>query len=315
MFGYAQRALDRWGQRSFVASNLDMDGEVRTVKRPLIVVTNDDGIDARGLWASVEALLPLGELLVAAPSRQWSGAGRAKIHDVTGRVTEATRVVCGQRIQALSMDLTPALIVDHVVLERAPRQPDLVVSGVNLGANLGHEVGLSGTVGAAVQAAYFGIPALAVSLAIDGLDSQSEDETADYSVAAPFAKRFAQLLLERRMPRDVDVLNLNVPAGASPDTPWRLTCVSRFHHYVPVPRPNPGVEGRMRHTLLDDYRHSERDSDIWATKVDHVVSVSALSIDMTSRIDVEILDSCLRTSACPGAIPVSCHVPALPNLP
>ena len=290
-----------------------LDGELHTVKRPLILITNDDGIEARGLWANVEALLPLGELLVAAPDRQWSGASRAKINGVTGRVSVTTRLVADQRVQALSMDLTPAQIVDHVVLERAPRRPDLVVSGVNLGANLGHEVGLSGTVGAALQAAFFGIPALAVSLAIDERCDPIGDQHANYSVVCPFTRQFAQLLLEQRLPRDVDVLNVNVPDGAPPNTSWRLTRVSRFQHYVPIPRDNPGYEGRMLHTLLDDYRHAEPDSDIWATKVDRVVSVSPLSADLTSRVDMGTLNSCLRIDSRQCAIRVPCEVQALPS--
>ena len=283
------------------------------MRRPLILVTNDDGIDARGLWANVEALLPLGELLVAAPDRQWSGASRAKIHNVTGRVSEVRRLVAGQRVRALALDLTPAQIVDHVVLERAPRRPDLVVSGVNLGANLGHDVGLSGTVGAALEAAFFGIPALAVSLGIDERHDPIGDELAGYAVVSPFTRQFAQLLLDQQLPQDVDVLNVNVPDGAPPDTAWQLTRVSRFRHYIPIPRENPGCEGRMQHRQLDDYRQTEPDSDIWAVEVDHVVSVSPLSVDLTSRVSMAALDSKLRMDLRQGAISIPCELEAVPS--
>jgi 5'-nucleotidase len=284
---------------------------VQMTTRPLILLTNDDGIEARGLWANVEALLPLGELLVAAPDRQWSGAGRAKLRGVTGHVSETVRLVAGERVRTMALDLTPAQIVDHVILERAPRRPDLVVSGINLGANLGHDVGLSGTVGAALEAAFFGIPALAVSLGIDERHDPISDEQANYSLVSPFTQQFAQLLLEQRMPLDVDVLNVNVPADAPPQAFWRLTCVSRFQHYVPIPRENPGMEGHMRHKQLDDYRHTEPDSDIWAMAVDHVVSVSPLSVDLTSRVRMDTLDSRLRGRVHPSTTTVPQSAEAL----
>jgi 5'-nucleotidase len=126
------------------------------MERPLILVTNDDGITSKGLWAAVEAVLPLGEVLVVAPDCQWSGAGRSMPHYVTGRLMDATREVHGRRVTAYGIDASPALAVEHGVLELAPRAPSLVVSGINFGANLGSDVTISGTVGAALEAGHLG---------------------------------------------------------------------------------------------------------------------------------------------------------------
>ena len=86
---------------------------------PLILVTNDDGIDSVGLWAVAEALLPLGEVLVVAPDRQWSGGGRSMPRDVTGRIRPASREINGQRVEGFAVDASPALAVDHGVIELA----------------------------------------------------------------------------------------------------------------------------------------------------------------------------------------------------
>ena len=115
---------------------------------PLILVTNDDGIQSPGLWAVAEALLPLGEVIVVAPDRQWSGAGRALPHDVTGKYYQEIRSIHGKQVVAYAVDGSPAQMVQHGVLEMTPRVPSLVVSGINSGANLSIEVTISGTVGA-----------------------------------------------------------------------------------------------------------------------------------------------------------------------
>ena len=143
-----------------------MESEINRT-RPLILVTNDDGIESRGLWAAVEAVLPLGEVFVVAADRQWSGGGRSMPPYVTGALQRVARSVHGVQVTAYAVDASPALTVVHGVLELAPRPPALVVSGINYGTNLGTEVTISGTVGAALEGGAFGIPSLAVSLDMD----------------------------------------------------------------------------------------------------------------------------------------------------
>lgn len=213
------------------------------MERPLILVTNDDGIDSAGLWAAVAAVLPLGEVLVVAPDRQWSGGGRSMPRDVTGRLQPACREVDDQLVSAYGVDASPALAVDHGVVELASRRPALVVSGINFGANLGIEVTISGTVGAALEASAFGIPAMAVSLEMDAAHHLTGDAGADYAACKACIRHFAAHLLTRRLPSDVDILNVNIPAAATVETPWRLTRLSRRRYFLPIPRTVPRAMG------------------------------------------------------------------------
>jgi len=264
------------------------------MERPLILVTNDDGFEAEGLWAAVEAVLPLGEVLVVAPDRQWSGAGRSMPHHVTGHLVEDWVEVKGHRVRACAVDATPALAVIHGVVELAPRRPSLVVSGINFGANLGTEVTVSGTVGAALEGGAFGIPAMAVSLEMDPAYHLTGNEHARFDAAAAFTNLFADYLLSNGMPYDVHALNINVPSDATPDTPWWLASLSRRRYFEPLAPDRANGQGRPGYRLLGDGRQAEFDSDVWAVLVDRVVSVTPLSLDLTSRVDFGELDACLR---------------------
>ncbi|MFN2133414.1 MAG: 5'/3'-nucleotidase SurE [Anaerolineae bacterium] len=254
---------------------------------PLILVTNDDGIDSDGLWAAVEALTPLGEVCVVAPDRQWSGGGRSMPPHVSGRYQAVQRTIDGMEIRAFAVDASPALAVQHAILEFVPRLPSLVVSGINFGANLATEVTISGTVGAALEAAAFGIPALAVSLEMDPGAHLTGSETADYAATKAVIQRFAWHQLIYGRPCDVDVLNINVPSDATPETPWRLTCLSRHRYYDPVAPDRASGVGRPGYKLIPNAGRIEIDSDVWAVKQDRIISVTPLSLDMTSRVNLD----------------------------
>ncbi len=258
------------------------------MERPLILVTNDDGVDSLGLWAAVEAVQPLGEVLVVAPDRQWSGAGRAMPRDVTGHVEQIPQADA-HSLHVYAVDASPAQAVNHAVLELAPRPIALVVSGINFGLNMGTDVTLSGTVGAALEAAAFGIPALAVSLEMDPTYHLSGDDTADYTVAMDYARRFARRLLTHVLPQDVDVFNINVPASANGDTTWRLTKLSRRRYFLPVAPDRTHGQGRIGYRMTEDVRRTDPGSDVWAVHVDHVVSVTPLSLDLTARANFDVV--------------------------
>ncbi len=263
-------------------------------KEPLILVTNDDGIDSKGLWSTVEALVLLGEVIVVAPDRQWSGAGRSMPHGVTGRITPASREVWGECVTAYAVDASPALAVAHAMLELAPRPPALVVSGINFGANVSIEVTISGTVGAALEAAAFGIPAMAVSLEMDPAYHFTGNDDMDFTTAKAFVWRFARQMLTYTLPCEADVLNINIPATATPKTPWRLTHLSRRRYFSPLPPDRTNGDGRPRYALLKDVSRTEIASDVRALKGDRVVSVTPLSLDLTSQVDFDAIDICLR---------------------
>jgi 5'-nucleotidase len=261
--------------------------------KPLILVSNDDGIASEGLWALVEALVPLGQIVVAVPDRQWSGAGRSLPFDTSGRIEESSYTIKGETVQAYGLDTSPALCVVHGVVELTDRRPDLIVSGINFGVNLGCEVTVSGTVGAALEGACFGIPAIAVSQEMDPRYHLTGDEEADYVAAQAFSQRFARYLLKRKLPYDVDVLNINVPSDATPLTPWRLTRASRKRSFQPTAPDRAQGETRPRYDLDTEYRRAEIGSDIWALRVERAISVTPLSINLTARSDLGLLQHCL----------------------
>lgn len=267
------------------------------MEKPLIFITNDDGIDSQGLWAVVEALLPLGELLVVAPDRQWSGAGRSMPHHVTGCLTPADREIQGQWVRAYAVDATPALAVVHGLLELTDRKPDLLVSGINYGENLSTEVTISGTVGAALEAASEAIPALAISLAMPISQHLTGGAAVDYTAAQAFAVRFSRLLLERRMPFDVDVLNINLPCDAVPETPWRLARLLRQRYFEPTaPERSNGGSARPGYRLMNTSLAMEPNSDVHLLIAQGFVTVTPLSLDMTSRVDFGELAALIASS-------------------
>ncbi len=268
------------------------------VHSPLILVTNDDGIESRGLWAAVDALVPLGEVLVVAPDRQWSGAGRSMPHHVSGRMTSRNVEIGGQPIAAHAVDASPALAVVHGVLELAPRRPNLVVSGINFGLNLGTEVTVSGTVGAALEGAAFEIPAMAVSLEMDAAYHLTGDDAADYTAAKAITHWFASRLLATRLPYDVHALNINVPRDATAETPWWLSCLSRRRYFLPLAPDRKNGHGRPGYRVITSPQEAEVDSDVWAVLVDRVISVTPLSLDLTSRVDPCRLNYCLQDDDC-----------------
>nr|HID14911.1 hypothetical protein [Anaerolineae bacterium] len=208
---------------------------ISAIRNPLIVVTNDDGIASPGLRAAVRAALPLGELLVVAPDRQWSGAGRSMSRGPGGRISRSPLEVDGQTVTAYQVDASPASVVLHALLELTPRRPALLISGINYGENLGTDVTISGTVGAALQGAALGIPALAASLQTPKETHTSPSDNVDFTAAIHFTRLFARRLLTTSLPFDVDLLKLDVPSDATPETPWRLTRVSRHVYFVPIP--------------------------------------------------------------------------------
>jgi 5'-nucleotidase len=169
-------------------------------ERPLILVSNDDGIGAAGLRALAESLSNLGEVVVVAPDRERSAAG----HSLTlSRPLRASHLDLGW----YSVDGTPTDCITLAVMGLLSRRPSLVAAGINHGSNLGDDVTYSGTVSSAIEATLQGIPAFAVSLAGDG--------EFDFRGAAAIAERLAEEVLRRGLPRDT-LLNVNVP-NLAPD--------------------------------------------------------------------------------------------------
>ena len=161
-----------------------------------ILLTNDDGIEAAGLRALADALKGLGTISIVAPSREQSGAAQS--------LTLRQPIICHQIAEReWAVEGTPADCVIVALHKLLPERPDLVISGINHGSNLGENVYYSGTLGAAREAALHHLPAVAVSLA-------SKRPAARLDVAARLARSTAELILREGLPDQV-LLNVNVP--------------------------------------------------------------------------------------------------------
>jgi 5'-nucleotidase len=265
----------------------------------LILLTNDDGIDSPGLWAAAQALAPLGAVTVVAPRDQCTSVGRSMSATYTGRIEVREYSLNGTRWDAYAADATPALAVMHGILEIAPRTPDLVVAGINYGENIGSAVTASGTVGAAMEGADFGIPALAISQETGPEYYHSYSRDVDFTTAAHFTRFFAEKLLHHRLPPDVDVLKVDVPLGATPHTPWRMTRLSRTRFYTPV-KPQRAQWGDVARIVAENRLDAERvepDSDVQVVIGERQVSVTPLSLDLTSRVDLSVLGHLLSEAS------------------
>ena len=261
-----------------------------------ILLTNDDGIQSPGLWAAAGALSDIGYVNVAAPREQFSGAGRSMPITSDGIIRSEEVGVNGRVWQVYAVGGTPAQAVQHAILEILPKIPDLVVSGINYGENLGTGITASGTVGAALEAASLGLPALAVSLETDPDNYLTYSKTVDFSTAAYFTALFGRLLLEKSLLPDVSVLKVDVPSNATPDTPWEITRLSLRRYYEPVApsRDSWEIPGLVGYRLSGDPDQDDVDTDVYAVRVKRVVSVTPLSLDLTSRINLKEFERLMR---------------------
>jgi 5'-nucleotidase len=253
---------------------------------PLILVTNDDGVGSPGLRAAAAALDEMGDVLIVAPLQQQSGVGRAMPPGYEGCITRQRLAINGRQVEAFGIEGSPAQVVQHGVMELAPRQPDLLVAGINYGENIGSGITVSGTVGAAMEGADFGVPSLAVSLQTAPEYYLNHSEAVDFGTTVYFLKLFARQALSAGLPPGVDLLKIDVPQSATPRTPWRWTRMSRQRYFVPVKphRRRPGDPGPMGFEIRVDLQTLEPDSDIRAVAVDAVVSVTPLTLDMTAPV-------------------------------
>jgi 5'-nucleotidase len=261
-----------------------------------ILLTNDDGIQSPGLWAAAGALSELGYVHVVAPRDQFSGAGRSLPSTSDGIITPQQMQVNGKLWTVYSVGGTPAQAILHAICEILPERPDLVVSGINYGENLGVGVTVSGTVGAAMEGAGNGIPALAVSLETDQKDHLSYSTEIDFSTAAHFTRLFGSVMLQRQMPADVDLLKVDVPCDASLETPWEITRLSKEIYFEPVKprRTSWDLPETVGYRRIEELSRTGVETDVYALRVKRVISVTPLSLDLTSRVDLKDLDQLLR---------------------
>jgi len=232
-------------------------------ERPLILVSNDDGVHAAGIAALVKGLEDLGEVLVVAPAREQSAMSHAISLDRPLRKTEV-------RKGWFAIDGTPVDCVYLGLLHIAPRPPVLVISGINHGYNLGADVFYSGTVAAAVEGAIRGVPAFAISQSV---------REGDFAGAARFAHALAHAVIAKGLPAQT-LLNVNIPAGKLGGYRWTKLGRRIYRDQV-----EERVDLRGRHYYWiggpDAGWGDVPGSDCHAVR-DGVASVTPLDLDLTS---------------------------------
>ncbi len=257
-----------------------------------ILVTNDDGIYAPGLRAAVTSVETLGDLIIVAPSGQRSGVGRSVSVFEPLRMAEVS--LNGRKAYAVSGTPTDSVILGIFVIMRG-ELPDLAISGINVGENISTDtVTTSGTIGAAIEAASYGIPAIAASIQVaDQGDKFDNNHSVEYrfDTAIKLLRKVASRVLENGLPKGVDILNINLPLDATEDTEIVVTRLARKIFRTAVEeRRDP--RGRPYYWIGGDLICNEREgTDVRAVYQEGKISVTPLSIDSTARVDFsEVLD-------------------------
>ncbi len=258
-----------------------------------ILITNDDGVNSSGLLAAYEAVRGLGDVTIVAPATQQSAVGRSMT--LFNPLRLSRHKVNGVTAYSVSGTPTDAVIIGMFVA--MDKKPDLVVSGFNIGENLSTEAATtSGTIGAALEAAGQGVPAIAVSIRVEdeGDKFADTDYKRDYGVAIDVVRKLAQCVLNGKLPEGVDVLNVNVPAHPRPDTAVVVTKLARKMYDTRVhSRHDP--RGRTYYwidgTVVED---AEEGTDLHAVLKKNQISVTPLAMDMTAPANFKNIKRILK---------------------
>jgi 5'-nucleotidase len=248
--------------------------------QPYVLLTNDDGIDSPALLALAQEVAKVAQVAVIAPEHNWSAAGHTKTMHKPLRVASA-RLPNGQT--ALAASGSPSDCVALALLGLLGAPPALVISGVNVGCNVGHDLTYSGTVSAAMEAVIGGVPAMAVSL-----DSY---EPADPTLAAHFAAKLVPQMLAQSWPIPL-LLNINVPARPTEQVRGaRITRLGqRLYRDALVQRHDP--RGRSYYWIGGDPPSGvpEPGTDIGAL-AEGYISITPIRLDMTDVAAMDALQS------------------------
>ncbi len=245
-----------------------------------ILVTNDDGIYAPGMWVLAKELRKVAEVIVVAPDREQSGVGTSLTLHHPLRVWEMPLMEPG--IPAYCLDGTPA---DAVIVGLGTLVEEngigLVVSGINEGSNLGNDVLISGTVGAALQGYFRGIPSVAVSVAAV--------ENVIFDVAAQLARLLVHHFIANTLPKAI-LLNVNVPNA--PLKEIKGVEITHLARRTFVELIKEGHDGRRKYYWIDRGKPNmdfEEGTDMWAI-ANHRISVTPLHADLTNNATMPALE-------------------------
>ena len=248
--------------------------KVMVKEKPIILITNDDGVTAPGILNLVEAVKHLGKIVVVAPDKPQSGMG----HAITiGQPLRLHKIHTIDNVETWSCTGTPVDCVKLAVDKVLHRKPDICLSGINHGANHSINVIYSGTMSAAVEAAIESIPSIGFSLL-------------DYRIDADFtgARKYVRLLVEKMLKTKLDkhtVLNVNIPAVAPELLKGFKICKQAYAKYEEdfIERNDP--HGRHYYWLTGEFVNFDKakDTDVWAL-ANNYVSVVPVQFDLTNYV-------------------------------
>lgn len=242
-------------------------------KKPLILVTNDDGINAPGIRALIEVLNDIGNVVVVAPDSPQSGMGHAITLDSTLYVERV--IVDNDKQIEYSCSGTPADCVKLGIREVLDQKPDLCVSGINHGSNASINVIYSGTMSAAIEAGIEGIPAIGFSLL-------NYKWNADFNATKPYVKIISEMVLKHGLPNGI-VLNVNIPDLLKKDIKGIKICRQARANWVEEFDKRKNPQGKDYYWLTGKFvnlDHGE-DTDEWALEHGYV-SVVPVQFDLTA---------------------------------
>ena len=249
------------------------------------LISNDDGITASGILAAKKAVDELCETYVVAPEHQQSGIGHALTLNEPLRINERT---LRDGSKGYGVTGTPTDAVTLALFEIIDEKPDIMISGINTGFNLGKaELTTSGTIGAAIEAASFNIPAIAISQEVtrDDIKFDTGEVEIDFDFAGKMLKKIAKIILKKGLPEGIDLLNVNIPANPINEEFEVVTLGKRM--YIPIiekrldPREKPyyWIGG-------DPYESDVPGTDGHALRKYQKTTVTPLKIDLTSDMSL-----------------------------
>jgi 5'-nucleotidase len=243
-------------------------------ERPLILVTNDDGIHAPGITALVQVARKFGDVVVVAPDKPQSGMGHAITINSTIRVEKSN---AHEGVESWSCSGTPVDCVKMAVNKLLPRKPAICLSGVNHGANHSINIIYSGTMSAALEGAIEGIPSIGFSL----LDFSIE---ADFSAAQAIAEKVIAWVLKDGMPEGV-CLNVNIPKLHIDEIKGMRICRQARGTWIEELDERTDPSGRKYYWLtghFQDFESGTDDTDVWALDNGYV-SIVPSQFDLTAH--------------------------------
>lgn len=242
--------------------------------RPLILITNDDGVSAPGIRALIEVMAEIGEVIVVAPDKPQSAMGHAITINNTLFIDKISKE--NATILEYSCSGTPVDCVKLGVNEILKKKPDLCVSGINHGSNSSINVIYSGTMSAAVEAGIEGIPAIGFSLLDYNWDANFEE-------IKPFIKKITLEVLEKKLPKDV-VLNVNLPKLKREEIKGIKICRQAKALWVEKFDKRTSPFGKEYYWLTGDFVNEDKgeDTDEWAL-ANGYISIVPVQFDLTAH--------------------------------